>query len=395
MCIIVQVPAGKSISKQQLQNCYDHNHDGWGIMFAKNNKLVTVKEVSSFDKFLATWNDVPRDAERAVHFRIKTAGEINKANCHPFMPTENIAMMHNGMIDTQLIQDKMSDTFNFVEYELKPVIAGWPSFMDDDAFRELMEEVTGGWSKLLFLDNTGKMLRVRPKAWIEREGLFYSNSNSFCVKYHYQGHGSSSYGYGAGYGENWGAGLRQTNSQKTEAGKSNDATPVKEVVTENATGTITSIQNREVYRPGNHYEALKSRATDALKQEMSEIKSDLYAGNKTDAEGQAMEASAEEERLQDLEAQLMVEDEGTVADDPDDAENLPEDEDLDQYPEELTMTSLVDMSDADLMDFIQDNPKSTLNALNGLMWTCWHRGIYEIEYDKVGLDLPKKKSAVS
>lgn len=316
MCVIVHIGAKKSISRQLLQNCYDNNAHGWGIMWAHNDKLTLVKDVSSFTAFYNIWRDVPRDAERAVHFRIRTAGEINKANCHPFSLNDNLALMHNGMITTNMIADKMSDTFNYCEYELKPVIAGWPGCIDSKEFEKLVEEATG-YSKLLFMSSSGKVMRVRPNMWTERNGNFFSNAHSLETKYIYN---------------------RSTS-----------------------------------YNPDNKWEGHNYGRYDDLDSTASA--SDLYSGNKTDAEGQRYLADLEDRRLQDLE------------DEKNDIDNDIIEETRNELDDEPIFTidfeDLLTMPSNDKLDWVQDYPQSAVYVIEGLLDTLAQAGIMNIDLKKI------------
>lgn len=330
MCVIVQVGAKKSIAKQVLENCYDNNPDGWGIMYALDGKLQTIKEVSNFDAFYTIWREVPRDAERAIHFRIKTHGEINDANCHPFMPTENIALMHNGIITTQMLDAKMSDTFNFTEYELKPVMSGWEDCLEAEEFKTLIEDVTG-YSKLLFMSNEGKTLRLRPNLWTERNGIVFSNSNSYEKRYSYRTPSRH-------YGSNWPVVTRELSKYD----------PLK---------TETAIEN-------------------------SNVASDLYSGNKTDEEGQKYIRSINDERVEEI-RQLNAERNQDIVEETEDIEG-------DDPTFTLDYDQLNSMSFQDKLDWVQDYPKSAVYVIDGLMDTLEQAGLFDMPH----VSILGKKSAV-
>lgn len=328
MCVIIHVEAKKSVSWKQLEACYNGNRDGWGIMWARDGKLHTVKEVSSFSAFGNVWKDVPRDVERAIHFRIKTHGEINKANCHPFLAAENIGFMHNGFIDTYMIDARMSDTYNFVEHELKPVIAAWPNFMDDPTFVDLLEKVTG-WSKLLLMDATGKVVRVRDRSWTEKNGIYFSNSNTLSY---------SSYKSG-----NYDSGWWDRNKHNY---KSHD-------------------RNYD-----NYYSELD--------EDMTQFKSDLYSCNKTDEEGQKYIEEKEEEAKEVGKELVSVQDK--------------EDTEEDELPYILEMEQLLAMSNEDKLDWVQDCPKGTVYVLNALLDTLSQAGVYDIDYKTSNIVIDQKEA---
>lgn len=324
MCVIVHLGANKSVSWKQLEACYKTNSHGWGIMWAKDGKLHQVKNVSPFADFSSVWKDVPRDVERAIHFRIKTHGTISKDNCHPFNPMENIGLMHNGVIDTHQVEKNMSDTFNFTEYELKPVMAGWPGSLDDPSFKDLLEKTTG-YSKLLLMDNTGKVLKIREAMWTERNGIFFSNSHSLNTL-----SSNTDYSYYGSNADYWENGKRYHRGQR-----------------------------------GNNYYRNMDNGAD-------EVVSDLYSGNKTDTEGQNYIDRKEDER----EATEEAADEKL--------KQISERIDVETEEEEplytLDLEQFLAMSEQDKLDWVQDYPRSAAYMLGGLMDTLAQAGIFDIDY---------------
>lgn len=194
MCVIIHLPKGKTISWEQLKKCYDRNSDGYGIMAAIDGKVKVIRSIGSFEKFREDWKTIPVDVERAIHFRWKTHGVIDVANCHPFQLTgthildrdgqemqpydyPDIFLMHNGIIKTLEIDKTMSDTYHFTEFDLGPVTPTYGDAMAHPDFRKCIEDVTSG-SKILLMDGTGRVMKTFPNMWTERNGCSFSNSLS-------------------------------------------------------------------------------------------------------------------------------------------------------------------------------------------------------------------------
>lgn len=200
MCVIIHLPAGKTLSKKLLQNCYDNNSHGYGILWrTEEGKLEHVKSIKDFDDFLKNWKDVPRNVERSVHFRIKTHGLINEENCHPFFPRVDLGLMHNGMIQTIMKDENMSDTYNFAEHELKHIVAKWDGCLENqhEAFIRIVSRMTEG-SKLLFMDSKGNVKITFPEKWHKQDGCAFSNKHSLDAR-------TCSTSYSGNYGgsRNW------------------------------------------------------------------------------------------------------------------------------------------------------------------------------------------------
>lgn len=176
MCVALAVPANVEVSKDTLRSCFIHNSDGAGYGFYKaNGEQVLKKGYMTFNKF---WEDysVDREANKdrgfLVHFRIRTAGARDEANCHPFA-LKNGMMIHNGTVyglGESSYQGK-SDTA-----ELAELISGTPKNKFDVLAKELKEVIT--WGAVVLLDKNGKFhftLGGSGTEWID--GVFFSNTH--------------------------------------------------------------------------------------------------------------------------------------------------------------------------------------------------------------------------
>jgi hypothetical protein len=175
MCIAIYKPEGKLLSYETLEQCYNANSDGAGYMFHKSGKLYVKKGFFSFADF---WKSYKRDKtkECVLHFRIKTHGLINEANCHPYKITEEFAFVHNGMISGYTDPNK-SDTWLFNEAILQPLVSKWGKLsLFDDPVKKLIEAKIG-YSKLIFMDNEGNTEIFNEDKGTWDDGVWYSNSS--------------------------------------------------------------------------------------------------------------------------------------------------------------------------------------------------------------------------
>lgn len=376
MCVIIHAAAKQTISKETLKNCYDNNVDGWGIMWADKGEVHGVKDVSPFESFYKIWRDIPRHVERGVHFRIKTHGLINKSNCHPFIPNSNLGIMHNGTISTPLIESDMSDTFNFVKYEVKPLIADWEDFMNDEGFNKLMEETTG-YSKLLFLNGEGKFLRIRDSMWHKHEGVHFSNQHSLTKRYV----------------------AKTTYNNYHHTHKKHDA-----LITNPTFGDYDGYDDCGQYRDwrnDKHWNkdgsvkentSLVVRKNDAEELTENNVVSDLYSGNKTALQGEAYIAEMEAQQLADLEAAQYAELNAEIAVETQEEINanpalVEEDvEELEEPEEELyfDIQQLSEMTLEEILSAVEDYPKSVAYTLKGLVDTCVTAGIFKMPVTEIG-----------
>lgn len=187
MCLIIQKPANVPIPFDLLESAFNHNRDGWGVMWAKDGAIQTVKGFDMASLVEAT--DSPEFAEKDgfVHLRIGTAGKVNLDNCHPFKVNDNIYLMHNGILGvTQSVSKDMSDTWHFVRNYVEPVLSKYPdAFMNEDWITD-MEYFIGSGNKLALMNSNGDFSLVNRRAWTRYEGLMLSNVYSCPIKYRYK-----------------------------------------------------------------------------------------------------------------------------------------------------------------------------------------------------------------
>jgi len=176
MCIAIYKPEEKIISKATLQECYSSNPDGAGFMFADDKQLNIEKGFFSFDSFYNAYKK-HQNKKVVIHFRIKTHGEINKTNCHPFAVNNSLAFVHNGIISGLDGDKTLSDTIHFNEQILQPLVNKWGNLaLFQDPMINLLETRIG-YSKLIFLDRHGnhKIMNEHKGEW--DDGIWYSNNS--------------------------------------------------------------------------------------------------------------------------------------------------------------------------------------------------------------------------
>jgi glutamine amidotransferase len=176
MCIAIYKPEEKIISKATLKECYSSNPDGAGFMFSDNKQLNIQKGFFNFDSFYNAYKQ-HQDKKVVIHFRIKTHGEINETNCHPFAVNNSLAFVHNGIINGLDGDKKLSDTIHFNEQILQPLVNKWGNLaLFQDPMINLIESRIG-YSKLIFLDRHGnhKIMNESKGQW--DDGVWYSNNS--------------------------------------------------------------------------------------------------------------------------------------------------------------------------------------------------------------------------
>jgi hypothetical protein len=196
MCYLGVLPRKTSLANDLLQNAYDHNSDGWGVMYAHNGRVVAHKQKTGMDQFFAYWDTLPANKNIAVHFRFGTSGPQNAAACHPFEVLNkdkgdpiDLFLMHNGVLRGSFGgTNKKSDTMQYVEALARQLRLA-PDLLKDRAWREAQEALLGNPNKVVMLEGNGRWhyLNYQQGKRDKKTGVWHSNEYSLDPVY--SGHG--------------------------------------------------------------------------------------------------------------------------------------------------------------------------------------------------------------
>ncbi len=185
MCIIVYKPAKAIVTRQTLKNCWSANNDGAGFMWSEDNELHILKGYMSFKSFYRDWRKNVNDSQSAVlHFRIKTHGNIDKANTHPHAINDRVAIAHNGIMYGYGLHDTISDTGMFVKLVLQQLPNNW---WKNTGIQRLLEDALGS-NKIVLMTNTGEVQIYGETLGEWSNGSWFSNitykpfSERYCKK---------------------------------------------------------------------------------------------------------------------------------------------------------------------------------------------------------------------
>ena len=190
MCVIAVYEAGLELNKTELQNCFDYNNDGAGLMYwdATKGKTHIKKGFFTFEEFWAEATKIPSDIHRVFHFRIATSGAIAPSTCHAFAVSDDykamgkantycdVGMVHNGILHSYTpklgMASKHSDTMQFIKEMAYPLgNAIWKKQV-----QELLAQHTKG-NKLVFLGNGGQVAMLGEFTESKESGAWYSNTS--------------------------------------------------------------------------------------------------------------------------------------------------------------------------------------------------------------------------
>ena len=185
MCLLItQSSSSPVLSDAWLENFYDYNSDGVGVMFSNNGDLVIKKIIpKNAQEFIQFYRADIQGRDCAFHLRMRTHGAIDLINCHPYEVLNraehgiDLWLMHNGILSTgNKANEKMSDTWHYINDYLKPMLAGNPDFAFHPAFKALVADHIGGSNKFVLMDNEGRQVVINESAGVYWAGLWLSNT---------------------------------------------------------------------------------------------------------------------------------------------------------------------------------------------------------------------------
>ena len=190
MCLIV-VGNKDNVAKQKtiLENALRINNNGFGLMYFKNDEVLSKKTLSK--NFVDVENLIKSVVEDcsdklALHFRFATQGVVDKINTHPITVLNkdsdgrSVKLMHNSpMLPTALIDKDRSDTHQFVKYYLRPVLKSNPDLLYNQKWLEQLNADCDS-ARMVFADGkTNSFIYVNKKLWEKKDKIWYSNDNCF------------------------------------------------------------------------------------------------------------------------------------------------------------------------------------------------------------------------
>lgn len=179
MCIILLDKVGGSVTEAQIRNMFTRNGDGLGIipLTGRKREAFKVGNPQSVDEVLEVWSRF-KDEPYAAHLRLKTHGEIDEANCHPYpLWDDNHWLFHNGVLGVvPEIDKKMSDTWHLAEYFLKPIGKKLFQLLEDEQFRFSLGKMIGPTNKLVFVSPLAvHIINEQAGTWRNENNLWLSN----------------------------------------------------------------------------------------------------------------------------------------------------------------------------------------------------------------------------
>ena len=190
MCIIAVKPIGEELMERRiLENCFNYNSDGAGLMYNLDGKVYIEKGYMNFKNFYNRLLELDKeiglkDRGLVMHFRITTSGGTSAQNCHPFSisndervlkalnVTTDIGVAHNGIIPSYVPKGgTLSDTQLFIKDYLYYIKEENEDFLTNPSLLFAIEKTVQ--SKLCFLDGEGNVTTVGK--FISEDNYLFSN----------------------------------------------------------------------------------------------------------------------------------------------------------------------------------------------------------------------------
>lgn len=186
MCVAIVAPMGHRVQNLKLYAGWTRNKDGAGFAYVDNGKVVISKGYMTYNAFekaySAAYAQFGETSAFLVHMRIRSAGDLNAANTHPF-PVAGGALIHNGTLFQPTgdkigpSNDRWSDTRGFAS-ELHDKL----TLENARLAKESLEKLIGNYNKIAMLYDSGDyvILNETGGEWVE--DIWYSNSWSCRVQ---------------------------------------------------------------------------------------------------------------------------------------------------------------------------------------------------------------------
>lgn len=207
MCLILDQRAGYTLPRHQLQTIITRNGDGFGAMWGDGKRLHLVRMVGDAAELAAAYG-AHAGKRRVLHWRLGTHGRNDASMAHPFPLTDEVAVMHNGMLSCGTPDIGCSDTDHLARYVLQPIAERDPERLFSLAFAEVMAGLIGTGNKLALAHADGRVAIIGRSRGVDYAGCWWSNTYAWAPPAEVTGARTIGYargGYAGGYAGGYGS----------------------------------------------------------------------------------------------------------------------------------------------------------------------------------------------
>lgn len=178
MCLLISQPQDVTLEEKALRDFYDHNRDGFGAVYLDQGKVEVLKVLGDADHVVEMYNKNLAGKKAVIHFRMKTHGDIDENNVHPYVVIKDkLWMSHNGVLRCSNPADNsMSDTWHIIKYFLNPILRLRPEYLLDEHWRTMLGSMIGDSNKFAFMDSDGEVTIINKSAGVEHFDCWLSNT---------------------------------------------------------------------------------------------------------------------------------------------------------------------------------------------------------------------------
>lgn len=197
MCILIHHTPETVFTDEVLRDFYDSNSDGFGACWGDGEKVHVLKHVGSVEDIITLYNDHVRGKECIIHFRMKTHGDIDYENCHPYHITDNLWLAHNGVLSTGNVADTTkSDTWHYIRNYLRPMVEKYgEDALFDPQIQAFLGSHIGTGNKFGIVHSDGRIAVINRSQGVNHFGAWLSNTYAWSTR---------KFGYGSAYeSEHW------------------------------------------------------------------------------------------------------------------------------------------------------------------------------------------------
>lgn len=177
MCVAIYSPAKLHLTEDVIRSCWQANPDGAGFAFVADSKVVISKGFMKCKEFLEGYNTATKENPHSpflIHFRIRTMGDKDELNTHPF-PIKNGALIHNGSFDgTGAVFKGQSDTAKFAERYYSHPAWNYEDISENKA--DLEKDIEYNKVAMLWDDSKYLILNESKGTWV---GNIWFSNNSY------------------------------------------------------------------------------------------------------------------------------------------------------------------------------------------------------------------------
>lgn len=178
MCLLVQQPKSTDFTKDFIEDVYQKNSDGFGVMYAEGGKVHIYKCLPKNAQEMVEFYQQHAEGRDCIwHARMRTHGDTDMDNCHPYHVTDDIWMAHNGILSSGNAADQSkSDTWHFIKNVLRPSLSHNPDLMLDPDWCRFIGSIIGSSNKFGFLRSDGEFSLINEKSGVNFVGAWLSNT---------------------------------------------------------------------------------------------------------------------------------------------------------------------------------------------------------------------------